>query len=300
MNASSLKLALKVLARRRFFTFISLFGIAFTLMVLMVVSAMIDELFTPRAPEVNLGRTLFITHARAIGEMSRSSGSPGYRMLDVTTRDLDGVEAVSIFSNVGSNGVTYVEGRKVPLQLRRTDGPYWSMLDFEFLEGRALTDEDDANGNAVAVITRSTRKRVFGDGDAVGKTLTLVGRGFKVVGVVEDIPVFRKEAFAEVWVPTGSGQNRDYRTQWISGFNAMILAESRSEFPNIRDQIATRAAAIQFDTDRFHTARISVGTRIEDMSREMFSHDGTSRVGTFLAALGAARSCSCCSRPSTW
>ena len=38
-----LSLAVKVLLRRKFFTFISLFGISFTLLVLMVVTALFDH-----------------------------------------------------------------------------------------------------------------------------------------------------------------------------------------------------------------------------------------------------------------
>ena len=51
MLKNYLKIALKVLVRRKFFTFISLFGISFTLVVLMVVTAMLDHMLAPMAPE---------------------------------------------------------------------------------------------------------------------------------------------------------------------------------------------------------------------------------------------------------
>ena len=47
MIRNYLKIALKVLARRKFFTFISLFGICITLVVLMVATAMLDQIFAP-------------------------------------------------------------------------------------------------------------------------------------------------------------------------------------------------------------------------------------------------------------
>mgnify|MGYP003693872597 CR=1 FL=1 len=43
MNTSTFKVALRGLARRKFFTFISLFGIAFTLLMILVVSSVIDH-----------------------------------------------------------------------------------------------------------------------------------------------------------------------------------------------------------------------------------------------------------------
>ena len=45
MLRNYLKVALKVLLRRRFYTFISLFGIAFTLVVLTVAAAFLDHVF---------------------------------------------------------------------------------------------------------------------------------------------------------------------------------------------------------------------------------------------------------------
>ena len=55
---SYLKLAFKILGRRKFFTFISLFGITVTLVVLVVVSAILDNLFEPRQPESRFDRVL--------------------------------------------------------------------------------------------------------------------------------------------------------------------------------------------------------------------------------------------------
>ena len=53
-----LSLSLKVFARRKFFTFVSLFGISFTLIVLMLASALIDHAVAPFPPEVHQDRTL--------------------------------------------------------------------------------------------------------------------------------------------------------------------------------------------------------------------------------------------------
>ena len=50
MLRSYLKLAWKVLWRRKFFTAISLFGICLTLVVLMVATAVLDHIFAPLAP----------------------------------------------------------------------------------------------------------------------------------------------------------------------------------------------------------------------------------------------------------
>ena len=88
-----LTLALKVLWRRKFFTFISLFGISFTLMVLTVITAMFDHAFGPGAPEPRLNRTLFADHAVMYGPHSTWSSSAGFKLFDKYARNLPGSRA---------------------------------------------------------------------------------------------------------------------------------------------------------------------------------------------------------------
>src|SRR5215510_8707231 len=91
-----LKIAAKVLSRRKFFTFISLFGIAFTLMVLTVATSLLDSSFAARAPESRFDRTLLVQRARMSGPHSIYSSSPGYGFLDKHVRNLPGAERFSI------------------------------------------------------------------------------------------------------------------------------------------------------------------------------------------------------------
>ena len=61
MLKNYIKIAYKVFLRRKFFTFISLFAISFTLIVLMVAVAFFDHIFGPLPPETRLDRTLGTT-----------------------------------------------------------------------------------------------------------------------------------------------------------------------------------------------------------------------------------------------
>ena len=76
MLKNYLKIAFKVFLRRKFFTFISLFGIALTLIVLVVAAALWDHVFGPQPPETNADRliTLYFVHAR--GPQGASSTGP--------------------------------------------------------------------------------------------------------------------------------------------------------------------------------------------------------------------------------
>jgi len=99
---TNLKLALKILGRRKFFTFISLFGISLTLVVLMVATAVLDNVFTPREPEGNFDRVLGIYRVSLRGKEATETMNPGFKFLDTYVRPLSGVEAFGMTSEAVS------------------------------------------------------------------------------------------------------------------------------------------------------------------------------------------------------
>ena len=101
MFKNYLKVAFKVFLRRKFFTFISLFAISFTLLVLMVAVALLDHVIGPLSPEGKLNRTLGVYSLSLRGDNGASTGLVGYGFLDRYARNLPGVEKMSIFEQVG-------------------------------------------------------------------------------------------------------------------------------------------------------------------------------------------------------
>ena len=84
-----LVLAVKVLLRRKFFTFISLFGISFTLLVLTVVAALFDHSFGPGAQEPLQDRTLYAgSDSTLSGALTDSGPNALLYALDVLTPQL--------------------------------------------------------------------------------------------------------------------------------------------------------------------------------------------------------------------
>ena len=73
---TQIKLALKVLSRRKAFTAISLFGISMTLTVLMVVAAIFDALVSPREPETRADRMTEMEDGR-VSRVHDAPGDPG-------------------------------------------------------------------------------------------------------------------------------------------------------------------------------------------------------------------------------
>jgi putative ABC transport system permease protein len=271
MLSNYLKVAIKVLLRRKFFTFISLFGISVTLMVLMVASAVLDNLFGPGVPESRQSRILGIYWLKLSGPRGSSGGSPGYAFLDRYARDLPGAEETSFFSD-GASVISFVDGQKIESNLKRTDGAFWRIFDFRFVEGGPFADEDEQQGNFVAVINETTRRRFFDDGvPAVGREITVDRQTFRVVGVVEDVSLLRRMPFAEVWVPISTSRSSGYRSQLRSGFQAAVLARDRAAFPDLKAEYRSRVAQAELpDPATFDTAESQLETKLEEVSRGMY------------------------------
>jgi putative ABC transport system permease protein len=274
MILNYIKVALKVLGRRKFFTFISLFGISLTLLVLMVATAILDNLFAPRAPQSKFDRVLG-THVVGIhGPNSSITSPPGYKFVDMYVRGLPGAEAISVFTN-HSLMAMYQDGRKIPTHLRRTDGPYWQILDFDFVEGGPFTQADDDNANFVAVITDALRAKLYGNGQrALGKTFEVGGQRFRVVGVVRSVPSTQMVGFSEIWVPIHTMQTREYERQMTGNFLAIVLARSKDDFPKLRAAFQQRLAGFVFDDPKnYNRVEAGLDTTFETFARGVFGRD---------------------------
>jgi putative ABC transport system permease protein len=273
MLRNYLKVALKVLGRRKFFTFISLFGISVTLLVLLVATALLDNVFAAATPEVHAGRMLGVYDMTMQGPENTERSRVGYGLLDRYVRPmakLPSVERISLVTD-SHTVVSYLNGRKIQSALRRADGELWRVLSFDFVEGAPFTAEDDAAGRFVAVITETTRQRFFGGAPAVGKTLEADGQRFRVVGVVKDVPILRFFSTADLWVPITTAKTSAYKDEWLGDFTALILARSAADLPQIKAEFQSQLRAAEKhlpDPKTYKQLIAGADTLFEGMARE--------------------------------
>src|SRR6201990_2989535 len=93
------KLAIAVLRRRKFFTFISLFGISFTLTILLVLTAFIDKVVGDSYPDKKRDRSLYITRIEQRGKDDNSSGFLSFYFLKHYAGSMKTPALMTIFSN---------------------------------------------------------------------------------------------------------------------------------------------------------------------------------------------------------
>ena len=176
-------------------------------------------------------------------------------------------------------------------QLTRTDAGFWDILDYQFIEGRPLSPHDVEQGRFVAVINRATRDGIFGAQSPLGRTITVSGQQFEVVGVVENEAEMRLNAFSDIWVPYTTFPSTNYRTQWLGDFAALLYSDDPDRIPAIQEEFQQLLDTFEFtDPDQFKVAISHANTQLDRVAREVmntrFKKD--SKAGLFLVLLFGA------------
>ena len=94
------KIAIAVLRRRKFFTFISLFGISFTLTIVMTATALLDNVMSPTYPDYNRERSLYIQRVtlRNTKEGWINSSSASYNFIKRYVSTLKKPDKIAFFT----------------------------------------------------------------------------------------------------------------------------------------------------------------------------------------------------------
>lgn len=265
-----LKTAWRVLLRRKFFTFVSLFCIAITLGVLTTVVTMLDNLVHPRGAEKNSEQYLAVTRLTAVSKDGNStwSSSPGYRFVMDYMTEMKTPKAMSVFSESRS-GAMFKDGQKQSYDMRWTDDQYWQILDFDFIEGRPISATDHQQGSFVAVINEEVRDAVYG-GSAVGQNLTISGQTFEVIGVVKNESRINGLAYSQIWVPILTSPSSQFRKELISGFSVLLEGESKADLQVIKNEYIEVLKGFEYpeNPEQYYTLWSGADSKLEQLARE--------------------------------
>jgi putative ABC transport system permease protein len=284
MLKNYLKLAWKVLQRRKVFTAISLFGTSFTLVVLTVAVAMFDHTFSPMAPEVNMQRTLEMNMARMQGGGSTWQSPAGYKLIHDYARNLPGVELMTVQTN-SKLAVSFVDGRKIESQLKHADANFWKLYQFTFLEGGPFGAGDVESARLVVVINETSRQRFFGSGTAVGRYIDADGQRFQVIGVVTDVPSMRTPS-ADLYAPLTTQKSKGWQDEYLGDFEPAFLLAPGTRPEDVRAELASRLATWKSPQPQWKTLAATLESRFERTGRNLYPGrtEYTETYGGFLTA----------------
>jgi len=170
---------------------------------------------------------------RGVVQTAAEKSSKGLTYDDavVLAREAKTIELVE--PTVQRNELVKGHGYEKTLEVSGATAAYEHMYDFHPAEGRFLTAEDVSASAKVVVLGSNRREEIFGARPAVGQVLSIAGRAYTVVGVMQKKEFFFNEADGNaldwmnkfVFVPTTTMLNRmsgDRAGQKISYMNVQV------------------------------------------------------------------------------
>ena len=272
MLKNYLKLAWRVLSRKKFFTFITLFGISFTLMILMLITAYMQAEFGSRAPMGNQDDLIvleYLTMQRthydtttvidtiyesevAVYDTTYDTRRTG-RSVSITTfnaellndnfRNLESVKESSIF-NTGNSYDVFVNNSKLQISTNHCDETFWNIFNFKFIEGRPFDRSEVDQQAQVTVIAQKLAKSYFGQESGVlDKYVIIDNKQFKVIGVVEDATSSPDPIVVDMFIPyTHQLTSTD---PYFGGYSMVLLSKGNLE--KTKEEVVFNAGNISLD-----------------------------------------------------
>ncbi len=263
MLKNYLKLAIKVLGRKKFFTFISLFGISFTLMILMLVTSFLETELGDHAPLTEKDKMVFVprialkkivndtipaidssmvkglmvydtTYSYQERNSSMSSSSAGYALLDKHLRQVQGVEKYSFYTS-GTSFDIFLNSNKLTFEAIYTDNSFWEIFDFEFIEGENYTETHVENQQQVIVISDKAAKGYFGRTTGVlGEDVFVNDKHYKVLGVVKQVSSREETIAGQLYIPYLEMGQEVFKSQsYLGSFTGVFMGKDKASVPLI-------------------------------------------------------------------
>lgn len=230
---------LKIIQQNKFFTFLNLFGVSITIMIILIAAIKIESTIRPGGPEKNNDKMLFIKNEVVVAEQHMSMGGLNFAMVEDYFAKMKSPEAIAFSSHTpwsffGENGVEEFD-------IRNVNAGWWQVFDFEFVEGRGFNLEEVEQGASLIVIDEKVKNRFFQEKKTIGELIEIAGKSYKICGVVKEVPSNCMQAHANVFMPYTllEGQGRDLMQP--GDYSLVFLASDNSN----KDEIKAEVEAIR-------------------------------------------------------
>ncbi|MFN8254926.1 MAG: FtsX-like permease family protein [Bacteroidales bacterium] len=277
-----IKMSWKVLLRRPFYTVISLVGISFTLMILMILVAFYEHSLAPNGIMKNFDRVLSINRVVLSNTEKGSmwSSSAGYFLIKEYVKKMKTPAEISLTTSPMAFKI-FNDGRKFELLTRFTDAQFWHIFDFEFIRGRAFNENEVINADPVAVIDDKSCIDYFGSVDVIGKSLKINDLEYKIVGVVKNIPIIRIQGFAQVYLPYTRSKFNLNSNELIGGFDCNLMARDKNGLKAMQEEWKRILPQIKI-TDGYNKIECNLETLLDTVRGQLLP---TSKQNSVFAAI---------------
>jgi putative ABC transport system permease protein len=206
----------KIIGQNKFFTFLNLFGVSVTIVIILLASIRIEKTIWPGGPEKNNDKMLHLNRSTIMNESHMMSGGLSQKLVVDQLAKVKSAEAIGIYNETtwsyfGDQGVE-------EYLVKNTNAGWWKVFDYEFVEGSPFTEQHVQDAALVAVIDTKIKNRFFPNEKATGKMLEISGKSYKITGVIKEVPENVIQSRANSFMPyTQSDGYEMYASQGIDG-----------------------------------------------------------------------------------
>jgi putative ABC transport system permease protein len=194
MIGSYVKTSVRNISRNKLFSTINIAGLAISMSVGLLVISLVHDLLSYDAFHENSERIYRVISSEQVpGQPPMELASSSVVTAKKIAEEFTGVEEVTS-ARRGFGGDAVIGDQKIPLGGMWADDRFLKVFSFRLKEGDAATALKEPYS---IVLTEKTAKRLFGESDAMGKTIVFDTTAYRVTGVLKDIPKlshFRFEA----------------------------------------------------------------------------------------------------------
>ncbi len=275
MIKNYIKLALKLMLRKKYYTALTLVGISFTIMIITVFASFVDQIIGANTPERNRSRMLLLDKVSIYRNGKSTDATPSVHFLQHLPK-LESAETVSILKR--NEFVSFLNGKTAGHVLQQTDENLWNIADFKFVEGKSYTTDDVKSGARVAVINEKTKEHFFNNEDAEGKSITIYGQAFKVIGVLKSAAAFSK-LYGDVYVPYTTDMNLHTTEKAIEGTYSAIILSKSEDARKVRTELRSQMRKIGRNANGADSLKLYPFSSIEQFAKSSSSNDDEPEYG---------------------
>lgn len=224
---------------------VTIIGTALSIFLIMTVMMMQQVKIISIAPESHRDRMLYgmFLHEAGISSDAENESSAGlsYETAKKLYDKLDGVEEISyVEQGWASLDLKGTNNKKFTGDVLYADDGIWRVFDYELLDGRYYTPEEVDAGTKVAVVSRSTARKLFDSEDALGRRFELDHETYEVIGMVADVSKLTFMAYGEVFAPLDKSKTYGESDSDFGPYMTLMRVKDGVDLEDVRAQVKKR------------------------------------------------------------
>jgi len=288
------KQAWEMLRENKLLSIISILGTALAICMIMVLVILYEVNTANLPPETHRDRMLYLSAVESINKSTEKRNSFSYIGLPLIKECIYPLERTEAVTAVARNPQGVLYASRMDGQTGRitdvifTDGNFWKIFAFDFIDGQAFSPEEADSGRKLVVINESTARMLFGNTQVAGQEIKLNYIVYTIAGVVKDVTRYADKAYADIWAPYNSAGVTNSWSDGINGlFESYLLMPENFDRKELTSELKQRVQAYAdksptfrpvigdqpFNVTEYWLGKAGGGNRMPDM-RSIFTRYG--------------------------